>query len=69
MEAFVPGGAGAAVAAVGGFVAAAALAERAGVIAPRKRSNAPPDLRANQVCIRHNFRTVLRHCLFSLSVS
>ncbi|XP_015643246.1 ent-kaurene oxidase 2 isoform X1 [Oryza sativa Japonica Group] len=38
-----PGGVGAAaVAAVGGFVAAAALAERAGVIAPRKRSNAPP---------------------------
>uniref|UniRef100_A0A0E0E309 Ent-kaurene oxidase n=1 Tax=Oryza meridionalis TaxID=40149 RepID=A0A0E0E309_9ORYZ len=45
MEAFVPGGAGAAaaaMAAVGGFVAAAALAERAGVIAPRKRPNAPP---------------------------
>ncbi|BAF19823.1 ent-kaurene oxidase 2 [Oryza sativa Japonica Group] len=42
MEAFVPGGAGAAAAAVGGFVAAAALAERAGVIAPRKRPNAPP---------------------------
>lgn len=45
MEAFVPGGAGAAaaaVAAVGGFVAVAALAERAGVIAPRKRPNAPP---------------------------
>uniref|UniRef100_A0A0E0AB49 Ent-kaurene oxidase n=1 Tax=Oryza glumipatula TaxID=40148 RepID=A0A0E0AB49_9ORYZ len=45
MEAFVPGGAGAAalaVAAVGGFVAAAAIAERAGVIAPRKRTNAPP---------------------------
>ncbi|XP_015643250.1 ent-kaurene oxidase 2 isoform X3 [Oryza sativa Japonica Group] len=45
MEAFVPGGAGAAAAAVGGFVAAAALAERAGragVIAPRKRTNAPP---------------------------
>ncbi|XP_052158346.1 ent-kaurene oxidase 2 isoform X4 [Oryza glaberrima] len=45
MEAFVPGGAGAAapaVAAVGGFVAAAALAERAGVIVPRKRTNAPP---------------------------
>nr|AAT81230.1 ent-kaurene oxidase [Oryza sativa Japonica Group] len=42
MEAFVPGGAGVAAAAVGGFVAAAALAERAGVIAPRKRPNAPP---------------------------
>uniref|UniRef100_A0A0D3GI08 Ent-kaurene oxidase n=1 Tax=Oryza barthii TaxID=65489 RepID=A0A0D3GI08_9ORYZ len=36
MEAFVSGGAG------GGFVAAVALVERAGVIAPRKRPNAPP---------------------------
>ncbi|XP_052158342.1 ent-kaurene oxidase-like protein 1 isoform X1 [Oryza glaberrima] len=53
MEAFVSGGAGGvgaaavvgvfvAAAVVGGFVAAVALVERAGVIAPRKRPNAPP---------------------------